>query len=501
MKTTGKIQCNYLKTIGVWAASLVLTCWLLCSAATAAEKLGPPYQANGVKIGEVAQTSAIIWTRLTEKPERKTDGIPFPDVRWKKSKNVYLYEKPQIPEGHTINEMQNIVPGTPGEVRLAYWTEENEDDKIKTEWTAVDPERDFTHQFTLTNLKPATKYCFKAQCRAGDSSPKGQVVEGRFKTAPEPSDQTRVVFTVVTGQGFHRRDDAQNGHKIYPLMARLNPSFFVHTGDIVYYDKRRPVAHSIDLARLKWNRMYALPFQRNFHNNTPSYFIKDDHDTWQDDCWPTMKKLKMGNFTFKQGQAVFLEQVPMGDCTYRTVRWGKDLQIWLVEGRDFRSPNDMPDGPKKTIWGKKQKDWFKKSVLESDAAFRVLISPTPIVGPDRETKNDNHSNKGFTHEGDELRRFISRQKNMLVVCGDRHWQYVSVDPKTSLREYSCGPTSNAHAGGFSQEKRQPMHRYLNICGGFLAGTVERIDGKPTLTFRHYSVDGKILHEDRLTATP
>lgn len=482
-------------------ASLMLICWFLCSTAPATEKLSPPYQANGVKIGEVTQTSAIIWTRLTKNPERLTNGIPFPDVDSKRDeKGRHLYPPPLLPEGVALDQMQDSVPGAPGEVRVLYWPDKKEAEKIETPWAAVDPKRDFTRQFTLTNLKPATKYCFKARCRANDSPPKGQIVKGCFKTAPEPDEPARVVFTVVTGQDFWRRDDEQNGHKIYPLMTKLKPSFFVHTGDILYYDKGRPVATSFDLARLKWNRMYALPFQRDFHKNTPSYFIKDDHDTWQNDCWPTMKNLKMGDFTFKQGQAVFLEQVPMGKCTYRTVRWGKNLQIWLVEGRDFRSPNTMPDGPEKTIWGKTQKDWFKKSVLESDATFKVLISPTPIVGPDRKTKNDNHSNKGFTHEGDELRRFISRQKNMVVLCGDRHWQYVSVDPKTGLREYSCGPTSNAHAGGFSQDRRQPMHRYLNICGGFLSGTVERTDGIPTLTFRHYSIDGKVLHKERLTAS-
>jgi len=86
-----------------------------------------------------------------------------------------------------------------------------------------------------------------------------------------------------------------------------------------------------------------------FHRQIPGYFMKDDHDTWMDDSWPGMKSPFMGDFTFEQGQRVFLEQVPMGEKTYRTFRWGKDLQIWLVEGRDFRSPNDMPDGPGKTI--------------------------------------------------------------------------------------------------------------------------------------------------------
>jgi alkaline phosphatase D len=159
----------------------------------------------------------------------------------------------------------------------------------------------------------------------------------------------------------------------------------------------------------------------------------------------------------------------------------------------------MPDGPDKTIWGSKQKAWFKRTVQESDAAFRILISPTPIVGPDRTNKHDNHSNKDFQHEGNEIRNFIATQKNMYVICGDRHWQYISVDLKSGVREYSCGPASDKHAGGWSNDMLRPEHKYLNVIGGFLAGTVERLDGKPTLTFRHYSVDGDVLNEDRLTA--
>ena len=207
----------------------------------------------------------------------------------------------------------------------------------------------------------------------------------------------------------------------------------------------------------------------------------------------------MGEFTWDQGIGVFLEQVGMGKNTYRTVRWGKDLQVWMVEGRDYRSANTDPDGPDKTIWGAEQKAWFKRTVEASDATFRVLISPTPIVGPDRANKNDNHANRGFTHEGNEIRRFLAEQKNMYVVCGDRHWQYVSVDDETGVREYSSGPSSNEHAGGFRDELRTDEHRYLNITGGFLAGIVDREGDSPVLTFRHYSVDGEILNEDRRPA--
>jgi alkaline phosphatase D len=202
-----------------------------------------------------------------------------------------------------------------------------------------------------------------------------------------------------------------------------------------------------------------------------------------------------GDFTYEQGQAVFLEQVGMGEREWRTQRWGKDLQVWLVEGRNSRSPNDMPDGPDKTIWGEAQKAWFKSTFEESDASFRVLISPTPIVGPDRPTKADNHSNSVFQHEGDELRAFLSQFDNAFVVCGDRHWQYATVEPETGTREFSCGPSTNRHAGGFSEEDRQPMHKYLNVTGGFLEVAVQRVDGAPAIFFRHRSVDGELLNEE------
>ena len=72
------------------------------------------YQANGIKIGEVTSSSAIIRTRLTKFPERNVDGVPFPKVPWQKvetDNTTYLYRKPQIPQGYTLDQMQDIVPG------------------------------------------------------------------------------------------------------------------------------------------------------------------------------------------------------------------------------------------------------------------------------------------------------------------------------------------------------------------------------------------------------
>ncbi len=474
---------------------------LACGAAVA----DGPYQATGFKVGEVTDSQAIVWTRLTRNAERVGSEAPMPVILYRNPRTAALEPRSkgrqdkipvvQYPEGFSVETIEGAVPGATGEVRVLY-KQQDASDWQSTKWDAVDPERDFTRQFRLTHLEPDARYVVRVEARTSNGKAQGQTLEGGFRTAPSPDQPARVVFTVSTGQAYKDQDIPDTGFRIYPTMLGLDPNFFVHTGDIVYYDDK---AKTLPLARWHWARTYSLPTNVEFHRQVSSYFIKDDHDAWVNDCWPTMETKFMGDFTFKQGLAVFREQVPMGKRTYRTIRWGKYLQVWLVEGRDFRSPNTMNDGPDKTIWGAKQKNWFKKTVRESDATFRILISPTPLVGPDRVSKKDNHCNAVFAHEGNELRQFIAGQENMAVLCGDRHWQYVSEDPKTGLREYCCGPASDQHAGGWSNDKVLPPHRYLNVIGGFLAVTVDPSGGTPVLILDHHGVGGKRLHQARLNA--
>jgi alkaline phosphatase D len=237
---------------------------------------------------------------------------------------------------------------------------------------------------------------------------------------------------VVTCQGHETVDDPVHGHWVYSHMLTHDPDFFVHTGDVVYYDKgdAMPFSKTVAMARQRWNRMFAYTWNRDFHSQVSSYFMKDDHDTLKNDCWPGQS---YGEITWEEGLALFKEQTPQGKLPYRNFRWGKDLEIWLMEGRDYRSPNNMDDGPEKTILGKEQKAWLKKTLQASDATFKLAVFPSPIVGPDKRGKNDNHSNPGFTHEGDELRTFLSSIPNTFVVCGDRH---CSTPPSTQEPDWS-----------------------------------------------------------------
>ena len=457
-----------------------------------------PFQATGFKVGEASDTTAIVWTRLTQKEKPNPKSGPMFEVIYENRKKGMRSKVTglKFPEGAKVDNIRFGVPGTEGETRVLYQLAGKGDRNWKeTKWQAVEPEWDFTRQFILTGLQPDSRYAVRVESRGTDGGD-GQALEGGFRTAPKQGDSAKVVFTVSTGQMFDDRD-SDDGFLLYDAIYKLDPSFFVHTGDIIYYDR---LAKTTALANWHWQRTYGLASNVRFHNRVGSYFIKDDHDAWTNDCWPTMDAPAMYQFTFAQGLAIFPHQVPMGNKTYRTRRWGKDLQIWMVEGRDFRSSNRMEDGPDKTIWGTEQKAWFKKTVEESNAAFRILISPTPVVGPDRDTKADNHSNSVFTHEGNEVREFMSRQKNMIVICGDRHWQYHSIDPKTGVNEFSCGPASDSHAGGWKQsDYRKTHHRFLKVMGGFLSVTVDREDSKPVMTCRFHAVDGTVRYEKRFEA--
>jgi alkaline phosphatase D len=276
-------------------------------------------------------------------------------------------------------------------------------------------------------------------------------------------------------------------------MLSLKPDFACLTGDLVYYDNDMPRANNVRLARYHWERMFSLPRLIEFNRNIGTYWLKDDHDTLDNDSEPGSK---MGEFTFAQGQQIFRQQAPLNDGpSYRTFRWGKDLQIWLSEGRDFRSPNEMPDGLDKTIWGIEQKEWFKKTVKESTATWKILVSPTPLVGPDRIQKDDNHSNIGFKHEGDELRNWLKNNvpDNFFVICGDRHWQYHSVHPETGLNEFSIGAASDEHAGGTPGENKN-YHRFHLVKGGFMSVHVMRTANTSRIEFSHHDTNGKIVYK-------
>ena len=128
------------------------------------------------------------------------------------------------------------------------------------------------------------------------------------------------------------------------------------------------------------------------------------------------------------------------------------------------------------------------------AHWKLIISPTPIVGPDRTNKYDNHSNVSFATEGREFRRWLrdNVRSHAFVLCGDRHWQYHSIDPETGVEEFRCGAASDSHASGSPGEDPK-IHRFHRVKGGFLAIQVRPDGRRSRLVIEHRDVRGATVN--------
>lgn len=442
-----------------------------------------PQQATGMRVVEVDQTSATVWTRATR--------WSLPNIG---DMAELQFEKPAATQNMGpllpsigVDGLRFGVPGVPAEVRASY-RPIGQGGWVNSEWTKVGNDTDFSALVRLTNLTADTEYEVRTYARAigGEVA---STISGKFRTLPDEA-KPSFRLAIATCQDFPDRD-GPHGFDLYRTMLERSTNAFVMAGDVVYYDK---LARSVPLAHYHWQRTYGLPTLVNFHRQVPTYFLKDDHDTYVNDTWPGTHFKWTEAFTFEDGQRIFRQQTGLPDPAYRTFKIGKDLQIWLMEGRDYRSPNNAPDGPEKSIWGAEQKAWLTKSLAESSAKFKVLISPTPIVGPDRENKRDNHSNDVFATEGNETRKLLAAFPNLVSVCGDRHWQYHSVDPATGLHEFSVGPASDRHAGGWDpKEFRKDVHRFLRVAGGYLEIELGGSPDARTLTLRHLDTAGDEQH--------
>ena len=461
-----------------------------------------PAAGQGILVGNVTDNSAVLQVRLTT-------------------------------GDHLI---KGDLPGTEGVVKFVIRASSEESENSATELEASsDASHDFIARVVAENLIPNKKYsCTTTILKNGQTycGPKAE-----FKTLPGAKNATPVSFVVVTGMNyakFHGDDridkkqhlienntklprsyqgaDKQLGYLALETILSLKPNFFIGTGDNVYYDTPdKPRAKTLVELRKKWHEQFAQPRYRNLFAKVPTYWMVDDHDYRIDDCDNT------GNYdpSPKVGLRMMLEQLPYGSYsdkevkTYRTHRINKDLQLWFVENRLYRSPNKSEDGPGKTIWGKEQKEWLKKTLLQSDATFKLLISPTPMVGPDDLRKTDNHTNfGGFRHERDEFFTWLNEtglaQNNFYVVCGDRHWQYHALHP-AGIEEFSCGalvdansrlgrkpgdPKSTDPKGLIKQIYTQKLRS-----GGFLEIKVAPASNQhpSTLTFIFHEERGKVLY--------
>jgi len=306
--------------------------------------------------------------------------------------------------------------------------------------------------------------------------------------------------------------DKHLGYPALEAILKMKPNFFVGTGDTVYYDfPNLNAATTLPTMRKKYHEQFIQPRFKDLFAEVPTYWQVDDHDYRIDNGDNTGDHEP----SVELAQRVLLEQLPFGMLddknlkTYRTYRVNKDMQVWLLEGRFYRTPNEGPDGPEKTMWGKEQTAWLKKTLSESTATFKIMISPTPMLGPDGSWKIDNHASVGgYNYERDSFFKWIKDteldKKGFYIVCGDRHWQYHCINPQ-GIEEFSCGALIDTNSrlgylpGGADTTDPKGLLKHLYAqdpaSGGFLRVAVEpkTKTKRATLRFNFHDEHGVLLH--------
>lgn len=460
------------------------------------------FHAQGEMAGEVTDTTVLLQSRMTA----------------------------------TDNLLDGDVPGSRGRMRFEMSTSKDFTNSVFTPWLKAIPEHDFIVRANISALAPGTRYYYRVEFGLSDD---GDVTEGPVRTfrTLDPTGEEPIQLVVVTGMNygkFHFGNNADGtgayngpdrpfGYPALEAILTLEPDLFISTGDSVYYDSpsHLPAVTTIAGMRRKWHEQFVQPRFQELFARVPTYWEKDDHDYRWDDSDPHM----VGDPSHKLGTATFLEQLPVlpaGDSdtpTYRTHRLNRYCQVWFTEGRDYRSPDEMPDGPAKTLWGDVQRTWLMNTLLESKATFKILVSSTPLVGPDDAYrflgpddvhKRDNHVNHGgFRHEGDAFFRWLVESgfdpNTFFIVCGDRHWQYHSVHP-SGFEEFSCGALvdANARLGRVPGDPKstdpnalvRQLYTQKTPSGGFLSVTITPPEGNtPVLvTISFYDELGKLDYE-------
>ncbi len=478
---------------------------------------------QGIMAGEVGERSVLLQSRLTSSNPRQ-------DPRW---------------EG---------IRGAEGWARFEISASEDFAGARVLDWIEATPYSDFIVKLKVDGLTPATRYHYRL--RYGRNKDNTRVSNAAtFRTLAGKDIAAPYSFVVVTGMNYsffhytgssrigpYEGPDKELGYPALASILKLGPDFFVGTGDNVYYDHpgHRGRAQTRHEMRKKHHEQYSQPRFLDLFRHVATYWMKDDHDHRFDDSdavnavrirapkqldyYPrtNIHEGESGSGflpSHELGVQVFQEQMPVVDpaerdsVTYRTHRVSRDLQVWIVEGRDYRSPLDQPDGPRKTIWGAEQKAWLMRTLKESDATFKLLLSATPMIGPDSSSKRDNHTNiNGYRHEGDEFFRFLADSgitgDEFFIACGDRHWQYHSIRPD-GYEEFSSGALVDANAilGSFPGDEnttdpegqiKQPFHS-PEASGGFLIVSVAPDGSSARAGFRFYDEMGQLLYEHEKTA--
>jgi phosphodiesterase/alkaline phosphatase D-like protein len=272
--------------------------------ASQADGGGVPVFTHGVASGDVTQSAAILWTRVDRETSVKVEVWDNPELKGKKA-------------------FQQTVPQTSAA-------------------------SDFTVKVDATGLAPDTSYWFRWKHDDFDGLAYSEV--GSFRTAPadDAAADLRLTYSGdADGTRLPGGAPAFNEFEVLDAARLEGGAFFVFDGDTIYADSSfRPGGPATSLADYhaahRENRSYAN--LRNLLASASVYATMDDHEVVNDYDGQTVDPAR-----YAAGRRAFLDYYPVresglphdascaGDPLYRRFRWGRDVEVFLLDERSCRS--------------------------------------------------------------------------------------------------------------------------------------------------------------------
>jgi alkaline phosphatase D len=342
---------------------------------------------------------------------------------------------------------------------------------------------DFTARIPLDRLAPGTTYRYRAWFSLGSpGSSRGTSVEGSFRTAPGPraAAPLRLAFGGdLNGQNVCR--DSIEGMPIMETVRARQPDVFVGLGDIIYADNACAATGLYGNAQVPgdfgpaadlptywahWRYTRADAGLQRLLERTDYVGVWDDHEV-VNDFGPltdtrTTPPYTPGVHLMPIGLQAFLDYTPVAIAQntplrlYRSFRWGKNLELIVLDTRQYRDPNFEPDtdAHPKTMLGREQLTWLKEQLAASDATWNVIVSSVPMSIPTgfpptngRDGWANFDQNTGYERELLDILGFMRTHgvRNSVWITTDVHFaeafRYVPFagDPGFGVHELVTGP--------------------------------------------------------------
>jgi alkaline phosphatase D len=296
---------------------------------------------------------------------------------------------------------------------------------------------DNTVQRRVTGLRPRMRYWFRFRKGRGRSD------LGTFVTAPR-ADQNATVEFGWTGDTDFNSGPGQtapfwNDGGVFRRMRAERNDFNIHLGDTMYSDSEipgrlEPIALTVPAKWAKYKTNLDNTPLRRLRGSAAFYSHWDDHE-FINDFAPSENSFSSGGVVtningrtlYRRGVKAFRNYAPVAysrrNGLYRTVRWGRNLELFFLDQRTFRSAKadegtvcdnpvtgtrdvaptapqsvrnvfaivaaplaqpvsqaclDAIRSPSRTYLGRRQLTRFLREVKRSDARFKVIVNELPI---------------------------------------------------------------------------------------------------------------------------